>query len=265
MSIEKSDMIDTISTKRTTGEVIPTVNDYHDWSDTAGFRPRGGVPKVRKRLVVNADDFGFTPGRESRHRGRAPPRDSDRDNPDGQRIGLRRCRAPRARDTDARYRLPPGTDRRQFTRFGEALPPYRGATAGRVGAARNPAIRRVSRADTADRPTPASARRIWIPTSTPTSRRRCWTRSRALSREFGIRWVRQPFDFPLNALRVGVPRLKRMTSDALGLMRPPLSSRTGAATDAGRPIISPGSRSPDGCTLRNWCNCSPSFRTAARN
>jgi predicted glycoside hydrolase/deacetylase ChbG (UPF0249 family) len=26
-------------------------------------------------------------------------------------------------------------------------------------------------------------------------------------------------DFPLNALRAGVPRLKRMTSDALGLMR----------------------------------------------
>jgi predicted glycoside hydrolase/deacetylase ChbG (UPF0249 family) len=40
-----------------------------------------------------------------------------------------------------------------------------------------------------------------------------------LGDEFGIRWVRQPFDFPLNALRAGVPRLKRMTSDALGLMR----------------------------------------------
>src|SRR5208283_3527101 len=61
MSIEKSDVVDTISTNRTTGEVIPTVNDYHDWSDTAGFRLREGVPKVRKRLVVNADDFGFTP------------------------------------------------------------------------------------------------------------------------------------------------------------------------------------------------------------
>jgi len=40
-----------------------------------------------------------------------------------------------------------------------------------------------------------------------------------LGREFGIPWVRRPFDFPLNALRGTVPRLKRLTSDALGLMR----------------------------------------------
>jgi predicted glycoside hydrolase/deacetylase ChbG (UPF0249 family) len=40
-----------------------------------------------------------------------------------------------------------------------------------------------------------------------------------LSEEFGIRWVRRPFDFPLNALRGAVPRLKRMTSSALGLLR----------------------------------------------
>jgi hopanoid biosynthesis associated protein HpnK len=40
-----------------------------------------------------------------------------------------------------------------------------------------------------------------------------------LSEEFGIRWVRRPFDFPLNALRGGVPRVKRLTSDALGLLR----------------------------------------------
>jgi predicted glycoside hydrolase/deacetylase ChbG (UPF0249 family) len=40
-----------------------------------------------------------------------------------------------------------------------------------------------------------------------------------LSDEFGIRWVRRPFDFPMNALRGTVPRIKRLTSDALGLMR----------------------------------------------
>jgi predicted glycoside hydrolase/deacetylase ChbG (UPF0249 family) len=40
-----------------------------------------------------------------------------------------------------------------------------------------------------------------------------------LSREFGIRWVRRPFDFPLQALRGGVPRIQRLTSDALGLLR----------------------------------------------
>jgi predicted glycoside hydrolase/deacetylase ChbG (UPF0249 family) len=40
-----------------------------------------------------------------------------------------------------------------------------------------------------------------------------------LSEEFGIRWVRRPFDFPLNALRGTVPRMKRLTSSALGVMR----------------------------------------------
>jgi predicted glycoside hydrolase/deacetylase ChbG (UPF0249 family) len=40
-----------------------------------------------------------------------------------------------------------------------------------------------------------------------------------LGEAFGIRWVRRPFDFPLNALRGTVPRLKRATSDALGLLR----------------------------------------------
>jgi predicted glycoside hydrolase/deacetylase ChbG (UPF0249 family) len=40
-----------------------------------------------------------------------------------------------------------------------------------------------------------------------------------LSETFGIRWVRRPFDFPLNALRGTVPRLKRLTSGAMGLLR----------------------------------------------
>lgn len=42
-----------------------------------------------------------------------------------------------------------------------------------------------------------------------------------ISAEFGIRWVRRPFDFPLtaSALRGGIPRIKQLTSDALSLMR----------------------------------------------
>ena len=40
-----------------------------------------------------------------------------------------------------------------------------------------------------------------------------------LGQEFGVRWVRRPFDFPLNALRGSVPQMKRLTSNALGLMR----------------------------------------------
>ena len=40
-----------------------------------------------------------------------------------------------------------------------------------------------------------------------------------LAEDFDIRWVRRPFDFPLQALRGGVPRVKRLTSGALGMMR----------------------------------------------
>jgi predicted glycoside hydrolase/deacetylase ChbG (UPF0249 family) len=40
-----------------------------------------------------------------------------------------------------------------------------------------------------------------------------------LSEKYGISWVRRPFDFPLNAMRGTVPALKRLTSDALGLLR----------------------------------------------
>ena len=40
-----------------------------------------------------------------------------------------------------------------------------------------------------------------------------------LGEEFGIPWVRRPFDFPLNALGGAVPRMKQFTSSALVLMR----------------------------------------------
>ena len=39
-----------------------------------------------------------------------------------------------------------------------------------------------------------------------------------LAQEFGVHWVRRPFDFPLTS-QSRVPRLKRLTSDALGLLR----------------------------------------------
>jgi chitin disaccharide deacetylase len=40
-----------------------------------------------------------------------------------------------------------------------------------------------------------------------------------LGHEFGIRWIRRPFDFPLTAAHGAVPRLKRLTSGTIGLMR----------------------------------------------
>ena len=40
-----------------------------------------------------------------------------------------------------------------------------------------------------------------------------------MRREFDVRWVRRPFDFPLHALSGRIPRALRLTSAALGLMR----------------------------------------------
>jgi len=40
-----------------------------------------------------------------------------------------------------------------------------------------------------------------------------------LSDKYSIRWVRRPFDFPMGALAPVVPQTKRLTSRALGLMR----------------------------------------------
>jgi hopanoid biosynthesis associated protein HpnK len=40
-----------------------------------------------------------------------------------------------------------------------------------------------------------------------------------VAEEFGIPWVRRPFDLPLTAVRGGAPWLKRVISDSLGLQR----------------------------------------------
>jgi chitin disaccharide deacetylase len=40
-----------------------------------------------------------------------------------------------------------------------------------------------------------------------------------LGEEFEVRWVRRPFDFPLNAMQGMVPPLMRLTSDAMALLR----------------------------------------------
>jgi predicted glycoside hydrolase/deacetylase ChbG (UPF0249 family) len=40
-----------------------------------------------------------------------------------------------------------------------------------------------------------------------------------VAEEFGIRWVRRPFDFPLTALRGSVPRMQRLASRCVGVLR----------------------------------------------
>ena len=101
----------------------------------------------------------------------------------------------------------------------QAATGVRAATAGGAGAARDPAIR-----GTARRRFGASWRRASGPRHLDTHKHThlappVLDAVARLAEEFGIRWVRRPFDFPLNALRGAVPRMKRWTSDALGLMR----------------------------------------------
>lgn len=44
-----------------------------------------------------------------------------------------------------------------------------------------------------------------------------------IAEEFGIRWVRRPFDLPLTAARGGASRLKRAASDGMAIARPRLN------------------------------------------
>ena len=86
-----------------------------------------------------------------------------------------------------------------------------------------------------------------------------------LGEEFGIPWVRRPFDFPLDAMRGAVPRLKRLTSSAMGLLRRrfhKVLERHGCRTTdhfAGFQITGEISHRGAGCNY--WRRC----RRAARN
>jgi chitin disaccharide deacetylase len=218
MSIEKSDMIDTISTKRTTGEVIPTVNDHHDRSDTAGFRLREGVPKVRKRLVVNADDFGFTPdvnrGIVDAHRRGILTATTLMANGSAFDDAVRFARETPTLDIGCHLVLIGGSSLVTGKRYPLTAAQLLAALARREIRPYEELAAQVRRiVDAGIRPTHLDTHKhthLAPPVLDAVAR---------LGDEFGIRWVRQPFDFPLNALRAGVPRLKRMTSGALGLMR----------------------------------------------
>jgi predicted glycoside hydrolase/deacetylase ChbG (UPF0249 family) len=218
MSTEKSDVIDTISTKRTTGEVIPTVNDHYDWSDTAGFHLREGVPKVRKRLVVNADDFGFTPdvnrGIVDAHRRGILTATTLMANGSAFDDAVRLARETPTLDIGCHLVLISGSSLVTGKRYPLTAAQLLAALARREIRPYEELAAQVRRLVNAGiRPTHLDTHKhihLAPPVLDAVAR---------LSREFDIRWVRQPFDFPLNALRAGVPRLKRMTSDALGLMR----------------------------------------------
>ena len=70
-----------------------------------------------------------------------------------------------------------------------------------------------------------------------------------IGEEFGIRWVRRPFDFPLNGLPA--PASKRLTSRALGLLRGRFQ-RVLARHGCRPPITLRASRSPAVSARRSW-------------
>jgi predicted glycoside hydrolase/deacetylase ChbG (UPF0249 family) len=172
----------------------------------------------RKQLVVNADDFGFTPdvnaGIVEAHRYGILTATTLMANGDAFDDAVRLARETPTLDIGCHLVLIGG--RSLLT--GEPLP----ATAPQLVAAL--AMGRIRVYDELA----AQLRRIADtglgPTHLDTHKHThlAPTVLNAVARvaeEFGVRWVRRPFDFPLHTLRQGVPRMKRLTSDALGLMR----------------------------------------------
>jgi len=172
-----------------------------------------------KRLVVNADDFGFTPdvneGIVEAHQRGILTAATLMANGAGFDDAVRRAREVPSLDIGCHLVLVGGTS----LVTGEPLP----ATIGRLLAALagrrirvydelRAQVRRI--VDAGVRPTHLDTHKhthLAPPVLEAVAR---------LGEEFGIAWVRRPFDFPLDAAWSGtVPRLKRMTSRAVSLLR----------------------------------------------
>jgi predicted glycoside hydrolase/deacetylase ChbG (UPF0249 family) len=173
---------------------------------------------ARKQLVVNADDFGFTPdvnaGIVEAHRGGILTATTLMANGDAFDDAVRLAREMPTLDIGCHLVLIGG----RSLLSGKTFP----ATAPQLVAAL--AMRRIAVYDELA----AQVRRITgaglAPTHIDTHKHThlappVLDAVARLAEEFGVRWVRRPFDFPLHALRAGVPRMKQLTSDALGLMR----------------------------------------------
>lgn len=172
----------------------------------------------RKQLVVNADDFGFTPdvneGIVAAHRQGILTATTLMANGDAFEDALRLARDTPSLDIGCHLVLVGG----RSPATGRALP----ATVGRllVAIARREIrvydelasqVRRIL--DAGLHPTHLDTHKhthLAPPVLDAVAR---------IGEEFDIRWVRRPFDFPITALRGSVPRMKRMTSDALRVMR----------------------------------------------
>ncbi|MGA3015916.1 MAG: ChbG/HpnK family deacetylase [Bryobacteraceae bacterium] len=172
----------------------------------------------RKQLVANADDFGFTPdvnqGIVEAHRGGILTATTLMANGDAFDDAVRLARETPSLDIGCHLVLVGG----HSLVNGKALPP----TVGRLLAA--VARREIRIYDELA----AQVRRIaaagLYPTHLDTHKHThlappVLDAVARLSQEFGIRWVRRPFDFPMNAAGATTPLATRLASGAMGLLR----------------------------------------------
>ena len=173
---------------------------------------------ARKQLVVNADDFGFTPdvnqGIVEAHRGGILTATTLMGNGEAFDDAVRLAKETPSLDVGAHLVLIGGASLVTGRAFPATVPLLVAALLRRELRPYDELRAQVRRIQEAGiRPTHFDTHKhthLAPPVLDAVAR---------LAEEFGVRWVRRPFDFPLNAMRGGVPRLKRITSDALGLMR----------------------------------------------
>ena len=172
----------------------------------------------RKQLVVNADDFGFTPdvnaGIVEAHRLGILTATTLMANGDAFDDAIRLTRETPSLDIGCHLVLIGGLSLISKNPFPATVPQLAAALARREIQPYDELKAQVVRIlDAGVRPTHLDTHKhthLAPPVLDAIAR---------LSREFSIGWVRRPFDFPLNAMRGMVPPLKRMTSDALGILR----------------------------------------------
>ena len=185
------------------------------------------ILSARKQLVVNADDFGFTPdvnqGIVEAHRGGILTATTLMANGAAFDDAVRLARETPTLDIGCHLVLVGG--RSLVT--GKAFPPTVVPTAGGAGRGARSAPtmnwrRRCGASSTAGiQPTHLDTHKhthLAPPVLEAVAR---------LGEEFGIRWVRRPFDFPLQRAAVAPRHVKRLTSARAGVAAAPLPSRAG--------------------------------------
>lgn len=173
----------------------------------------------RKRLVVNADDFGFTPdvnrGIVAGHRNGILTATTLMANGEAFDDAVRLARETPSLDVGCHLVLISGRS---------LMPPHAPLPATAAELMRALAARRIRVYDELA----AQVRRIAAaglrPTHLDTHKHThlappVLDAVARIAEEFEIRWVRRPFDIPLTALRGRVPWLKRAASQSLGMLR----------------------------------------------